>query len=148
MICPNCNKNISDGFQCCPYCGTRVAPTDVTITSTVTTPAYGAPASNAYSAPVSAPSAQSAALASSALTFGILALAFACTWIVSFLGIVFGIMAKNKADNVLRMDGILTGKAKTGRILGKAGLIAGIIMSAIFVLYIILIFVIIFADMM
>ena len=132
MICPNCNKSITDGFKCCPYCGTRVAADAVV----PTTPAYSAPA---YDAPAYTP--ESAVVghphASSALTFGILSLVFACTFFLSFLGIVFGAIGKGKSSACLHLAGSMGGKARTGRILSIIGLIVGIIMTAIFAIVII-----------
>lgn len=132
MICPNCSKNISDGFKCCPYCGTRVVPSDVTLMSTVNTPAsqpvYQPPVSN-----IPTPSAEAASYATSALVFGILSLALG--WV---FGIIFGIIAKSRANMFLSLEGSLYGKAKVGRILGKVGFILGIITSVIIFIYIII----------
>ena len=80
------------------------------------------------------------------LVFGILALAFACTFYVSFLGIVFGAMQKNKLEAYLAAGGIYAGKAKVGGILGKVGLIVGIVLTAIFAVYLtVLIFAVLLA---
>ena len=76
---------------------------------------------------------------SSILTFGILALAFAISFFVSFMGIVFGIITMNKVKEYVQLMGETTGRASVGKGLGKAGLIVGIVLTSIFVLYIALI---------
>ena len=121
MICRNCGNTINEGASFCLHCG---AP--------VTAPTAAAPV---YTAPTyaSAPAYNTSPI----LVFGILALSFACTFYFSFLGIIFGAIASSKANAYLAMGGVLAGKAKTGRILGKIGLILGIVFTALcfFVLF-------------
>lgn len=69
------------------------------------------------------------------LTFGILAVAFCSTFWVSFLGIVFGCIQKNKLEAFLAAGGVYTGKAKVGSILAKVGRIVGIVMTACLAVY-------------
>lgn len=95
-------------------------------------PTYGAePTFNA--APVAAgPSA------TSVMVKGIVAVACACSFWVSFVGIIFGVLASKASNQFMASNGgQLTGKAKVGSILGKVGLILGIVMTAILVIYII-----------
>lgn len=103
-------------------------------------PAYAQPeqpTQPVYAQPVAAPVQQLESLASSALTMGILSLVFACTFFISFLGIVFGAIGKGKAKQFALLNGLPAGKAKVGSILSTAGLIVGIIMTVILVIYII-----------
>ena len=72
------------------------------------------------------------------LIFGILGISFACTYYLSFLGIIFGAIALSKAKAYGNAGYALTGRAKTGRILGMVGLILGIVLVAILVIVIII----------
>ncbi len=72
---------------------------------------------------------------SNVLTMGILALAFMGTGI---LGIIFGAIGKNKAKAYVDYYGETTGQVKAGSIMSKIGFIVGIIMTVIWVIYIIL----------
>lgn len=83
-----------------------------------------------------APQYQADALAGSVLTKGILSVAFACTFFVSFLGIIFGAQGKNLASRCAAMNGgYLPVKAKVGRGLSIGGFIGGIVMTALFGIY-------------
>ena len=73
---------------------------------------------------------------SNVLTMGILALAFMGSGI---LGIIFGAIGKNKAKAYVDYYGETTGQVKAGSIMSKIGFIVGIIMTVIWVLYIILV---------
>ena len=75
------------------------------------------------------------------LKWGIMAIAFASTFWISFLGIVFGLKAKKTSDKALASNNgaPLSGKAKVGTILGKVGLILGIVMSAFLAIYLLII---------
>ena len=68
--------------------------------------------------------------AKSILIFGILAIAFACSYYVSFMGIVFGAITANKVKEYIAAYP-LAGKAKVGSILGKVGLIVGIVFTVL-----------------
>jgi len=72
---------------------------------------------------------------SNVLTMGILALAFMGSGI---LGIIFGAIGKNKAKAYVDYYGETTGQVKAGSIMSKIGFIVGIIMTVIWVIYIIL----------
>lgn len=69
---------------------------------------------------------------SAPLVFGILAICFCWFGVTSFLGIIFGAMARSKARQTTY--GGMSGKVRTGHILGTIGLIAGIVLTAIFVI--------------
>ncbi len=73
------------------------------------------------------------------LVWGILGLAFACTWVFSFLGIIFSAVAKSKAKAYLRSGAAYSTQVKVGKNLATGGLIAGIILSVFWVLYIFII---------
>lgn len=65
------------------------------------------------------------------LIFGIIALAAAVMFYTAPAGIVFGILAKNKASSFISQNPNVGGTVKTGKILGTIGFILGIVMSAI-----------------
>ena len=72
-----------------------------------------------------------------ALTFGILGIVFACTFYLSFLGIIFSAIGIGKAKAFRAAAGQLYGPAKVGKILATIGLIVGIILTVIFVIWLI-----------
>ena len=65
------------------------------------------------------------------LTFGILGLAFSCTFI---LGLIFSIIGKKKAAAYAAAHGQLEGAAKVGSILAKVGFIISIVVLVIYVI--------------
>ena len=73
----------------------------------------------------------------SVLVFGILGIAFACTFYLSFLGIIFGAIALSKAKQYVNSGYVLTGRAKVGKILGMVGLILGIVLTVILLIVIV-----------
>lgn len=64
-------------------------------------------------------------LSTQSLVFGILSLALTE---IGLLGIIFGAIGKSKAKAFAQLnDGVVTGKAKVGKILSTLGLVFGII---------------------
>lgn len=135
MFCKNCGNQVADGASFCANCGMPVEESAPGFkpASLESKPA-SVPAYSYVSAPAPVPQVDSG----SVLTFGILALVFANTFLLSFLGIVFGVIAMNKANTYCACGYPLEGKAKVGRILGKVGMILGIVMTVLFVLYLIM----------
>ena len=86
---------------------------------------YNQQAYQSYGAPAQAPND------TTTLVFGIVALVAALTFYFSPAGIVFGILAKKKAEGFMSLNGEVGGTIKTGKILGTVGFIVGIVMSAI-----------------
>ncbi len=68
------------------------------------------------------------------LIWGIVAVA---TCESGILGIIFGIIGKNKAKAYVAANGQTTGQVKTGSILSTVGLVIGIIMTVVWVITII-----------
>ncbi len=124
MFCKNCGTQLPDDARFCPNCGNDFINS---------TPNNSAPPFTTQ--PVQTPATVDAG---SILTFGILGLAFACTFIASLLGIIFGRIAMNKARRYQSTIGPLSPKARTGFILGKIGFILGIVMTAFFAFYVFL----------
>ena len=120
MNCKYCGNEINEGAAFCATCG-KVAFESEPLAVVLETPEE---------------IEQRSGLAGRILTLGILALAFAETFFLSFLGIIFGAMAKSKASRYEIECGELTGKARVGKILGTIGLILGIVLSVIAVIYV------------
>lgn len=75
--------------------------------------------------------------ANSVLIWGILGLAFSCSFFLSFLGIIFSAVAKKKAKAYIARWGTIYGKAKVGNILSTVGIPVGIVFTVLFVIYLI-----------
>lgn len=131
-FCKACGKPLDNDARFCPNCGTAIA----------SEPVQPAPVQPAPTEPVSCPVS-----ATNLLVFGILGLAFALE--LPILGIIFSAIALNKAKQyALYLP--LTGKAKVGRSLGKAGLIVGIVMTVLVALLIVyyIVFGVVYAGIM
>ncbi len=113
MNCSNCGMVVEEGRAYCPNCGAAVAK----------------PVAERYNenGAASAP----AMSATPVLVWGIIGLAFSCTFYFSFLGIIFSAVGLNKFKAFYAATGYDAGKAKVGRILAKVGLILGIVLTAI-----------------
>ena len=72
----------------------------------------------------------------SVLTFGIIALAFSFTWILSFVGIIFAFIARSKVKAYERDFGPATGKAKVGKIFSIVSIPLSIVLTVFFLFYI------------
>ena len=148
MNCKKCGAIIPDGGIICPYCGfdTR-SPGVQTLNNAqryqepvqaqyippqpAPQPQYTPPVSPAYVTP------QQQSEANSVLIWGILGLAFGCTFWMSFLGIIFSAIARGKVRDYLSRYGVLYGKAKVGNILSRIGLPVAIVLTVFAVIYLI-----------
>lgn len=120
MFCKNCGRQLEEGETLCPACGTVNGGETSAATATVE---YSFDAINA------ADEALKNSMASQALTWGILSLAFSASGCLSLLGFIFSFVAKSKALAFERTFGVLEGKARVGRILGKVGFGVGLGMT-------------------
>ena len=119
MFCDKCGAQLNDNSRVCPQCGAPIQGEEQNITTTST-----------YAGSLGDPTP--------VLVWGILGLAFACTFFVSFLGIIFSAVGLKKANAYNQFTNYAeSGKARTGRNLAKAGLIVGIIMTVLLVIYVI-----------
>ncbi len=136
MICTNCGTQFEDGNAFCPNCGTPAAQP-----APAPAPAQAAPQYNyapqPQPQPVYAPTAGDPDAAKSCMITGILAAAFACTFFVGFLGIVFGPMGLNKAKAYLTQYGSYPVKVRIGKYLSIGGLALGIFDTVYLFIYII-----------
>ena len=152
MSCQNCGSALEDGAKFCPNCGEPVAVPEVDTPEeaaaeivaeepVVEAPVYQAPAAPVYQAPVVEPTVDPAlnGMSKSILIFGIIGLAFSCSFYLSLLGIIFSAIGKGKVKAFLAAGGQLTGKAKVGNILAKVGLILGIVLTVFFVIWLIVV---------
>ncbi len=119
MFCKNCGRQLDEGETLCPACGT-VNATEATATESV---------SYEYSAVDTANQLLKDEMAGQTLKWGILSLAFAASGCLSLLGFIFSFIAKSKALAYEQTFGVLEGKARVGRILGKVGFGVGLGMT-------------------
>ena len=119
MFCKNCGRQLDENENVCPVCGTVNGGE----TAEAPTLEYG------YNAVNEANEQLKNSMAGQALTWGILSLAFSASGCLSLLGFIFSFIAKSKALAYERTFGILEGKAKVGRILGKVGFGVGLGMT-------------------
>lgn len=128
MFCKNCGRQLGEGETLCPVCGTLNGGETAAPTAAIE---YSMPDGN---------QALRSSMGGQALTWGILSLAFACSGCLSLLGFIFSFIAKSKALSYERAFGVLEGRAKVGRILGKVGFGVGLGMT----IYVAVVFVIAF----
>ena len=118
MYCKYCGAQLTEGANFCTVCGNEQKETVV-------------------AAPVISQEERSA-MRKNILGWGITSLAFASSIILSFLGIIFAIVAKAKANKYYKTFGVLDWQAKVGNHLAKAGLGVGIGLSIFWFFYIII----------
>lgn len=119
MNCEKCGAPMNDNFRVCPQCGAPVRGQEEKITTTSTY--YG---SLGNPTPV--------------LVWGIVGLAFSLTFYLSFLGVIFSIVGLRKANTYNEFTRYAPStKAKIGKRLSIAGIIVGIIMTILLILFIV-----------
>lgn len=116
MYCNNCGAQLAENSRFCQNCGQLVQSEKQNVS-----------AASTYEGPMGNPTP--------VLVWGIISLAFACSFFLSFLGIVFGIVGLNKYNTYVDFCGTGSKQAHIGRKLSKAGLIVGIILTVLFILY-------------
>ena len=120
MFCKNCGRQLDENENVCPVCGTINGGETAAAASTLE---YG------YNAVNEANEQLKNGMAGQALTWGILSLAFSASGCLSLLGFIFSFIAKSKALAYEQTFGVLEGKARVGRILGKVGFGVGLGMT-------------------
>ena len=121
MFCKNCGRQLDEGENICPACGT------VNASETTATPNAGI--EYAVDAVDLANERLKDEMAGEALKWGIISLAFSASGCLSLLGFIFSFIAKSRALAYRNVFGVLEGKAKVGRILGKVGFGLGLGMT-------------------
>lgn len=112
MICPYCGNETGASERFCTVCGAQVSAELVP---------------TAVQTQVEPPNA------TKILVFGIISVA-----VGTVVGIIFGSIAMHMAQDWMNQGYLLFGKAKVGRILGKVGLILGIVSTVCLTLFIII----------
>ena len=120
MFCKNCGRQLDEGENVCPVCGTVNGGETSAAATTV---------EYSFDAVGEANEQLKNSMAGQALTWGILSLAFSASGCLSLLGFIFSFIAKSKALAYEQTFGILEGKARVGRILGKVGFGVGLGMT-------------------
>ena len=133
MFCKFCGNELPEGANFCTKCGKVVSPDDI--------PAAGvsAPVTAEYEyVPYEEPQdAERDSRGGSILKFAILGLAFACSFYLSFLGLVFSIIARVKVKRYVSRYNETQGRATVGRHLSVAALVASIVFTAILAIIVI-----------
>ena len=120
MFCKNCGRQLDENENVCPVCGTVNGGETSAAATTV---------EYSFDAVGEANEQLKNSMAGQALTWGILSLAFSASGCLSLLGFIFSFIAKSKALAYEQTFGILEGKARVGRILGKVGFGVGLGMT-------------------
>ncbi len=158
MFCKYCGYKLADDANFCPKCGKLVLEPEPEITAaplqektvaddpiTSIEPIYVEPEEPVYYVEPNemelSPEveAEKNALGSKVLTWGILALVFAETVILSLLGLIFGVVAKGKVRNYQEKFGGTDGKATVGKIFANISVPLSIGVMAFFFLYMLII---------
>ena len=129
MYCTKCGAEIAEGAAFCTNCGEPAVKAEEVVEAVEEKAAEIV--TEAAPAATSAPAANPTPV----LVMGIIAIA---TCAYGILGIIFGAIGKKKAKAYLAETGSLTGAAKVGSILAKVGLIVGIVMTVVWLIYIII----------
>ena len=130
MICKNCGAQMDDNAIFCSACGHEYVHEPVKEPTNIDT-AYQAAKDR---------------LSNQILTWGILSIAFASTFWLSLIGLIFSFVTKSKVKQYTTHIGPVSYKSKVGRDLGKAGFIVGLIFTILSALYFSLIIVAIIAE--
>ena len=153
MLCPACGATLPEGAHFCSACGAPVpvlpeltpdpeAPKAAPLsdmpepTAPMYTPVEPEPV---YAQPVYAQPAQAIPQneVDSIFTWGVVGLV--CAFLFTILGIVFSAIAVSKARRMNAAYGFLPQQARTGRGLGIAGLIVGIVLTVLVLLLVFLV---------
>ena len=127
MFCKNCGRQLDEGENICPACGT------VNASETTSTPNAGI--EYAVDDVTAVNERLKDQMAGEALKWGIISLAFSASGCLSLLGFIFSFIAKGKALAYQNVFGVLEGRAKAGRILSKIGFGVGLGYSIFFAIY-------------
>ena len=121
MFCKYCGAPLDNDAAFCTGCGAGVGESSRPA-------AQPAPAAPSYNLAGPTPT--------KVMVFGIIGLALCGTGIP---GIILSAIALRLANAFIRANGSVFGQAKVGRILGKVGLILGIVMTVFWAIYLIVV---------
>ena len=129
MFCQNCGRQLNDNENFCPSCGAMKVAAE----------SNASPNTN-FQYDLGTPNPVNEALkdemAGQVFKWGLMGVIFANTGCLSLLGMIFSIIAKNRATNFERTFGEIKGRALAGRIMGRIGFGLGLGVSIFFTLYI------------
>ena len=127
MFCKFCGNELPEGANFCTKCGKVVSHEDISAAS------VNAPVTTEYEyVPYEEPrDTERDSKGGSILKFAILGLAFACSFYLSFLGLVFSIIARVKVRRYVSLYNETQGRATVGRHLSVAALAVSIVLTAI-----------------
>lgn len=142
MICTKCGNTIPNGAKYCSHCGTEQPKSsepgmpvfEAFEPETQYQPAQttmNSPETNAREIIVAPPTAKQT------MIWAILGAAFGCTFFTSFLGIIFSVKTKRLVKSYKEYWGTPHGMAKAGDIISRIGLPVSIVMTSLFVVYMI-----------
>lgn len=133
MFCKFCGNELPEGANFCTKCGKVVSPDDIPLAG------VSAPVTAEYEyVPYEEPKdAERDSRGGSILKFAILGLAFACSFYLSFLGLVFSIIARVKVKRYVSRYNETQGRATVGKHLSVAALVASIVLTAILAIIVI-----------
>lgn len=127
MFCKNCGRQLDEGENLCPACGTVNATETAAPTAGIT---YDLGANSAEDSAVdTANQLLKDEMAGQTFKWGLMSLIFSASGCLSLLGFIFSFIAKARAVAFERTFGELSGRAKAGRILGKIGFGLGLGMT-------------------
>lgn len=135
MFCKNCGAQMEDNARFCSACGHEHSPESP---ENVKEPINLDPTFE---------EAKRRA-ANQILTWGIVSIAMVNTCWLALLGFIFSFVVKSKVKTYERFFGPVSHQAKVGRDLGKAGFIAGLILSILVTIYFFFIIVAAIAEIM
>lgn len=120
MFCKNCGRQLDEGENFCPACGTMNA---------TETPAATTGIEYAVNDTAAVNERLKEEMAGQVFKWGLMSLIFSGTVCLSLLGFIFSFIAKGKASSYETVFGEISGRAKAGRILGKIGFGLGLGMT-------------------
>ena len=123
MFCKNCGRQLDEGENFCPACGTMNA---------TETPAATTGIEYAVNDTAAVNERLKEEMAGQVFKWGLMSLIFSGTVCLSLLGFIFSFIAKGKASSYETVFGEISGRAKAGRILGKIGFGLGLGMTIYF----------------
>ena len=132
MYCKHCGSQIEESAMFCPTCGKIVEVDEFVAADSQATDHFDSQTKesnyfeNGYNPPVERESG------GGILGFAIAGLALACTFFLSFVGVIFAFIAKAKMNNYIERYGELDGPGKVGRGIGRAAMIVGWIFTGLF----------------
>ncbi len=112
--CPTCGAQLADSVKFCANCGTKLEDMAAPQVESQVLPTINATQTTAAPQP-------------NILVLGILSLVFG-----GIVGIILGAIGRKKGKEYMAAGGTLTGTAKVGFILAKAGIIVGIITTIVY----------------